>query len=414
MTTTTSNTQYTASKIDLPTLVEKLKANESRKQDFVVPAKSVSFEDGKLVIHGIVGTDLNLNQLLGGLGIARSNAERISATFDPLPHFHAQTSDKLSIPKQYYDRMLRGNVKLLDANVNAWLPEAKENYLIRTFIDKDNQNGIARALLSDRFNIIDNYDIMLACLAAIKDAGMKDQVVCKDADITDTKLFMRFVNPHVEVQAPELLKSYNIRTGKGYDGRPTIISGFVVSNSEVGGGAYNISPRAVIGMCDNGMIRRDDAYNKVHLGAQLESSKSVVWSEETRRRNMALIMSQCQDAIRVFLSPNYLEKWIAELTAAGTQELQFPQHVIANTAKLLSLTQEEEDGILSSFMKGGQTTGFGVAQAITHFAQEVTPERQFDLESAVDTVLANIKLIDKKPEEKKKANRRKGTVVELN
>jgi len=51
---------------------------------------------------------------------------------------------------------------------------------------------------------------------------------------------------------------------------------------------------------------------------------------------------------------------------------------------------------LNYFIKGGDTTAFGVTQAITYFAQmDATPEERFDLETSSVEVLEKIVEFDK-------------------
>jgi hypothetical protein len=384
--------QLTARQTDLTALVQQLKDQSLMKKDMVVPASSLRFEGGKLQIIGEPDDD-KIVALLQDTGVSAKVAGLTFATLDVLPHFHTQVGSKLDIPKAYYDRMLP-ELPLLDENVNYWLKKkGNANFLIRSFIDKDEKSGIARAFLSDRYNIMDNYDVLFASLDAIRQSGKNVEI--EYADITETKLYIRFICPDVEVNAPELLKNYSVTKGSRYNGRPTVVSGFVISNSEVGNGRFSISPRALILACDNGMIRKDDAFNKVHLGAKLESGTSINWSAETRSKNVELVMSQVKDAIGTFLQQEYLENWIQSLTEKGTKELEHPSDAIKNTAKLLNLSETEEQSIMKFFIKGNQTTAFGIAQAVTLHAQDVDADRQFELESIACDVIENLKMIDR-------------------
>jgi hypothetical protein len=66
---------------------------------------------------------------------------------------HGQLADKLGIPRRYYERMRdSGKLELLAENVNAWLGE-RERRLIRIL------DGRIRAILSDRYRVMDNYDL---------------------------------------------------------------------------------------------------------------------------------------------------------------------------------------------------------------------------------------------------------------
>jgi hypothetical protein len=71
---------------------------------------------------------------------------------------HNQLADKLGIPRKYHEKMRNSDKsELLAENVNAWLGE-KERRLIR-ILDRR-----IRAILSDRYRMMDNYDIVFFSL----------------------------------------------------------------------------------------------------------------------------------------------------------------------------------------------------------------------------------------------------------
>lgn len=81
------------------------------------------------------------------------------------PRAHGQFSDYLGVPKKYYDRMLQEAPDLLCRNLNHWLENGKnERRLVRTL------DGEVRAVLSDRYRLLDNYDFATAVLIRINSA----------------------------------------------------------------------------------------------------------------------------------------------------------------------------------------------------------------------------------------------------
>ena len=147
---------------------------------------------------------------------------------------------------------------------------------------------------------------------------------------------------------------------------------------------------------ENGMIRKDDAFNKIHLGAKMEQFTTVKWSETTRQKNYELILSQVKDAVKTFCSPEYLGGWISEIIAKGSEELKHPTDAVKNACRVLYMPEEKEADILNYFIKGGDTTAFGITQALTYYAgQDATAEERYELESGAVSVLDNIKTIDR-------------------
>lgn len=380
--------------LSLQEIVTNLQNQNLLKHDFVVPAKYIRMVGTNLQVINESKLD-GLSKILIDTGILLEDASNQMINLSVLDCCHSQLSSRLDIPKRYYDRMLSDdNSKyLLDSNVTHWLQNKnKTNYLLRTFIDKEQKTGIARAILSDRYNILDNYDVMLATLEAIKESGMNIQI--ESGDITDTKFFMRFICPETEIEASEILKDYKLPTGfKGGNG---IISGFVISNSETGNGKFSISPRAVVLACENGMIFKNDAFQKTHLGGKMDEYSTIDWSEETRQKNYQLVISQVKDAIKHYASKEYLGAKIDEITRKGKKELQHPIETVKNVTKHLCIPEEKERNILNYFMKSGVTNAFGVCQALTWYAhQNCNPEERYEVESSSVEILDLIETFDK-------------------
>lgn len=380
--------------LSLAEIVQQLQQQNLLKQDFVIPSKYLKMLGSDIHVLNRDKLD-DLSKLLFETGILINEHDRERIELAVLDCCHTQIATRLDILKKYYDKMLvnEKHHHILDYNVSSWFAKKNENnFLLRTFIDKEQKTGIARAILSDRYNVLDNYDVMLATLDAIRESGINVQI--ESGDITDTKFYMRFVCPDIEIEAPEILKNYRVPDGsKGSNG---IISGFVISNSETGNGKFSISPRAVVLACRNGMIFKNDAFQKTHLGAKMEEFSTIDWSEETRQKNYELVCSQVKDAIKYYASEEYLGAKIHELVEKGNVELNHPIETIKNVSKHLSISEEKESSILNYFIKSGDTNAFGVTQALTYFAQHnASPEERYELETESVIILDSMEEFDK-------------------
>src|SRR5690606_41422270 len=110
------------------------------------------------------------------------------------------------------------------------------------------------------------------------------QLACWDR--ADRRMYVRVIAPEVRALAPTLLRGYTSPfTGEKGADNPTVFAGFVLSNSEVGNGAYTITPRIVVQVCSNGMTITKDLVRAVHLGGRLEEG-TVRWSAETEERRV--------------------------------------------------------------------------------------------------------------------------------
>jgi hypothetical protein len=377
----------------LAELVNELKNQNLQKKDFVVPANLLSMENGQLVVNNY-NEDNALLKLLQEVGIKSEDDKKL--ILNCLPILHQNLSDKLDIPRKYYNKIQSlKETTLIDTNVTHWLKNMKGNIFLRTFINKDENEGYARAILSDRYNVIDNFDVLFATLEAVKESGLNLKIEDNGCDLTESKMYIRFVLPDVEISAPDLLKNYKSPKGGNSVG-DGIITGFVITNSELGQGSFSISPRAVVLKCQNGMVFKNDAFGKIHLGGKMGEYSQIDWSEETKRKNYELIQAQVKDAVKKFTSEEYLAKKISELNEYAEEDLKHPIETVKNVSKLLSIPEEKEKNILDFFMRGGDFTPMGVSQALTFYAHETKDaDEAHEMETSAIDILPKIKEMDK-------------------
>ena len=362
----------------LVSIEQTLRAQNDRKRDIIVPASKLSFYEGNLMV-----------QLKGGI----TNTQ----AFEVNEVCHPQIAERLEIPAAYYRRMRNENPQLLEENVNSWLAKmpkenkrGKENrFMLRTLTGVNPERHIARALLSNSYNCIDNYDVLSACMEAI--AIMKVNVEIKRAEVTDKRFYLQITCPDVEIQAEEFLRGY-IQKHDGVGNG--IVSGLSISNSEVGCGMFSISPRAVVVKCNNGMMMKDDAFKKIHLGAALEEGE-VIWSEHTRLKNYELVIAKAQDAIRTFLGRDYLGRMIEKIAELKNIPLTYQVDCVQNVCRNLAISENHMQNVLAYFLTDGDQSAAGVLHAITRESQKMHADLQFEVENSVFETLKDIKKFDK-------------------
>lgn len=396
----------------LQDLVAMLRDQHVRKVDMVVPASALRSVDGQVQVAGV-------EPVLLGDGVQDPNG-----LYVPTQVFDEGLSDKLDIPLKYVRRLRSERPDLMDANVNGWLHGAPELYratavpvsvdtvvekardaipgdsrsfMLRTFRGDDGP-GIARALLSNSYSIVDNLDVLMEALAGVREAGVEAYV--DRANLTERRMSVEIVVPEIAVLATELLRGYRNpfgsdferwrgvadREGLGYGGEePVVWAGFKITNSETGGGAFTITPQAKVKVCANGLTLSNDVVRAVHLGGRLEAGV-VNWSAETQRQNLELIKAKTRDAVATFIDVDYMTASIARITEKATAEVRSEEvKVIAKRAKF---TEPEQDMILDFFIRGGQTTRGGIMQAVTAASQMVDDADQaHDMEAKALTVL---------------------------
>ena len=343
-------------------ITDVLRQQHARKIDFVTPASALTMmgaDDGPMLsVH------------TGQQHLDASGVTSISGVYRPADIFDEGVSDKLDIPIRYLRRMRAEHVALYAHNINGWwAKDPGRKFLVRTF--RSDESGVARALLSDRFRVIDNLDFLMATLDAVRETGMEVRV--RSADLSERRMTVRLVCPEVSALAPTLLRGYrNPFTGQTGEENPEVWSGIRISNSETGGGAWAIAPEFLVQVCTNGMTITKDAIREVHLGGRLEPGL-INWSDETQQRSLELVKSKTKDAVRTFLDTEYMTKVIT--TAEEKADVALSTHKIdeqvKDVTKEVGFTAEQQDDILSYFIQSGQMTRGGIYNAATLYAQTV-------------------------------------------
>ena len=368
----------TARNASLSDLATMLKDQNTRKVDVVAPATAIRSEQGVWVVDGVEPT------------ITADGVTDTAGRYRPTPVADEGMAEKLGVPIRYLRKLRDERPDLYDANVNGWLhghpaatddgyrPVDPRSFLVRAF--QVNGTGVARAFLSDRYRIVDNLDVLTAALEGVKASGVDVSITA--CDLTDRRMYVKVAAPAVAELAPDLLANYRSPfTGDRGEENPTVFAGFVISNSETGGGAMTITPRLTVEVCDNGMTISKDALRHVHLGRQLDEGV-IRWSDETQQRNLDLVASQARDAVATFLDVDYVRGALDRIRATAGTEVDEPTKVVQHVAKTLTFGQDAADGILDHFIRGGDTTAGGVMHAVTSYAQTVDDaDRAAELEA---------------------------------
>lgn len=355
---------------DLNELVTLLQQQHRQKVDLVVPASTVRLNGGKLELAGI-------DTILSEEGVTDVNG-----AYRFTPKALGDLSGLFDIPVKYVRRLAEEHVALLDTNVNEWADRKRgQNVLVRAIYGSDpahpDTSGIVRSILSDRFDIRDNLDTTFAVLDGVRQAGLAaDKLEFRGADLADGKLWLRITAPEIYGEAPNLLRGYKSPfQGTGHGGEAAenpyvVYAGILVTNSEVGTGAFTITPELRVKVCDNGMTVNMDSMRKVHLGRKLDEGQ-VQWSAETRDAANALTQSQVKDAVSSFMSKDYVQGAINRLERDAGYDVRDPAKTIQIVGKELSFSEDEMALVLNHFTKGGQGTSGAVLNAVTSAAQMI-------------------------------------------
>lgn len=327
----------------LQDLVIELDRRAKSKKDYLCPTQAIRLEakdEGKIVLEGVNG-GMELN------GTA-----------------HAQLAATLGIPKAYYDLCLQQAPDLLATNVNRWLKDKPATKLVRTLDDR------VRAILSDSYRPLDNFDLAEAVLPKLQD--LDAHVV--SGEVTDSRFYLKAVTPKI---AGVVGKIRPHQAGDSVGMIDDIVqAGVVISNSEIGQGSLRVEALTYRLVCLNGAIH-EAAVRQAHLGRGargqdvLEDAREF-FRTETRQADDRAFFLKVQDAVSALFNQGLFEKRLDKMKAAKDQVIDGdPVRVVEATARRFGLGEEERGGIMKHLIAGGDLSSFGLAQAVTRASQDV-------------------------------------------
>lgn len=362
---------------DLAAVVPVLRARRAQKIDVVVPTNQIKAQDGNILIQGLDSVQVPSHTRLSDEGVTTipGFTYNPSGVYVPTSVVDQQISDLHKIPVRYLRKLRNEDVELFDINVNRHAERSLGSNLVRLIWGQVpghvGTTGIVRAILSDRYAIIDHLDTVLAVLAGLDELGYGGENITR-LDLSDRRLYIEIDAPEVAVAGRELVQNYRSPfTGQTGAELPLIHAGIKIVNSEIGHGAFEVKPFARFEVCANGASIDGFGVRKVHVGKQL-SQGEVNWSQDTLVAANELVRNQVKDAVGQFLSVDFLSARVDEWRELAGVELAKPAEVIKVIQTELAWSDDEADAILNKFIKGGSTSAFDIGHAVTAQAQDVT------------------------------------------
>ena len=322
------------------------------KRDFLVPSRG---------LHMDTGNEMRIGDK-GYFGI-NENA-------------HRQIAAKLQIPFKYYMRMQEDpshNI-LLQQNVNHWLQSTTEQRMIRCL------DGDMRAMLSDRYRVLDNDDL-ISYLVPMMDAQGEENHLCS-SQVTETHLYFKATLPDQKYVIPAVHTG-----GKDYE----VEAGFTIKNSEVGKSSLQFLPSLHNPHCHN-ISTYGSRFKKFHLGERLEGAEGqTAWeffSDETKQASNQAVWLQLRDTIQAAMNGGLYEGIIDKVRDARGDHIEgniveAAQEITRQT----KLTEVEGKAVQNHFIKGQDFTRFGLSEAITRTAEDVP---SYDRASELEVIGAQV------------------------
>ena len=278
------------------------------------------------------------------------------------PHAHTQLSDKLGVPMRYYRRMMQDAPQLLRQNVNHWLQSASTTRLVRTLDHspdtQQSTTGLMRALLSDRYRVLDNYWFADAILQATM-GDMSSCDVCS-CDVNMDRMLIKITSHELEGE---------VRVGE------VVRGGIIAGNGETGGNTSFVQAFFETLQCTNGMVYNTEfaGLRRVHLGPvlQLEGHARQLVSDDTLSQSDAAFFSAVRDVARNVFDRKAFDRAIASFREAQDRTIDgdIPE-AVRTFAQRHGLGERESSSVLDHLIRDGNLTQWGLASAVTRAAQD--------------------------------------------
>lgn len=318
-------------------MLEELKRQSREKKDFIVPSQSMVMAGNgqEIIMRG-------------------RNTEDNDGHFVMTDLFHRQMGGALKIPASYYDLMRKEKPELLAENVNTWLSERDNSFMLRTM---DFGNGrVARALLSERYRRIDNLEIAAALLPPVMNEKGFEII---SSEITPARMYIK-LTCH--------LKTYEVLPGDFVE------FGIIISNSEVGQGSVFVRPFLNRLICLNGCVINELGERKHHVGRQLKAADDSyeLYSDATMEADDKLLIMKLLDVEKAALDESRYPLILDKLKRAADAKITGRvAQVVELASKSYGFTQTEQENILDQLIRGGDMTLYGLSNAVTRASQDV-------------------------------------------
>jgi hypothetical protein len=248
--------------------------------------------------------------------------------------------------------MVGENCPLLAENINWWWKHAPEKRMLRTL-----QNGsqVGRAFLSERYRPLENAD--LAAVILPKLAELECEIL--SCEITETRLYIQAATPKLEAKCVGDL----------------VRAGIVVSNSEVGAGALMLEPLLWYLRCLNGMIM-PRVMRRHHIGRHSDplfelDEAAEYYTDKTREMDDRAFWMKVRDVAEGLFDPQRFAAMVEKFESATDQKLGQVTAAVEEVGNRFKFNDQETNAVLNHLIEGGDTSLFGLVNAVTRTATDV-------------------------------------------
>ena len=169
-------------------------------------------------------------------------------------------------------------------------------------------------------------------------------------------------------------------------------AGIVITNSEVGQGAFSVQPLIYRLVCSNGMTVNDAAMRRNHVGRVAAAEENfLLYRDETLAADDKAFLMKIQDTVRAAVDEVAFQRVVGMMREAKDARMNTADvpGVVKLTSRSFSITDGESGGVLQRLLEDNDLTLYGLANAVTRFSQDVESyDRASDLEAIGYNVLS--------------------------
>jgi hypothetical protein len=352
-------------------MVEELERQRDSKRDFVADSRHLA------VVPSEDGSGLSLVAGHGSVDQFLPEPHKISNP--ALAQFGERAAP--SIPVTFLRNLVKEKPDAAATLVSRLIRENGKQQLVRCL------DGRVRALLSNKFRIMDHYDVAFAAMAAARDHG--GEII--ESSLNETHMRMKFTSREVfEILEQERVKVIQSRGQLGSHTflkqigfkfstdfldpnavRPTV----TISNSETGHGGYHVQLGMMLDACINLAIMQK-VTSSFHIGGKLEAG---MYSDKTIELDARAIMAKAKDAVAAAFIPETFRGLVDRARVAQDTPVFNAIEAVDNFVKANDVIGEShKEDLLRHFTDDYDRTAFGFSQAVSRLAQDTSDANDAD------------------------------------
>jgi len=334
--------------VSLESFYSTLKAQDANKVYVVKPESAIRLKDASTLLDGTPLTKSGMNSL---------------RLFTDIPSSMISFMDE----RGYSDELVKFVNDELNRREQDWSNKGKDSreFRVRTRHDDDG-NPVARAIVSERYGVIDNLEAMEMIIDALPSKDAIKDALASHLHNDGDDMFGNLLLPDNIKSEPD--SDYGV--------------GIAFRNSEVRNSTFKVSPFLFRAICLNGMIwGRQDSSIKVNQRHMGNIDKQEL--REEVRRAIVVALSQGNDLLALLGHSKHVE-------------VKNPEQVIAQLSRDNKMTIAQgklwHKGYLESLQEASghshDRTAFGIVNGLTRSAQQYTGSTREQMETIASAILA--------------------------